>query len=258
MQISQSSLFVLNIIFQFLPYGIALGKEHRKSAAYQIVGHEQFHFLTDLSVVTLLGLFQLFQMCFQLLSGREADTVDTLHYVVAGIALPIYSGVFYQLEVLAQLGVVYVRSTAQVGKITLIVYGDVAILQIADQIQLVHIILEHFHGFRLGYFSSVDLLAFLTDLLHLFFDSSDHFIVDHIVAEIDIIIEPFLYHRSYPEFRMRVQMLDSLCHDMGAGMIQSCQSFVFLKINHFRSPFCCFLNYSESPFGKSHLRCFPE
>ena len=178
--------------------------------------------------------------------------------MVVGIALPIYSGVFYQFEVLAQLGVVYVRSTAQIGEITLIVYSDVAVFQIADQVQLVHIILEHFHGFCLGNFSSVDLLAFLTDLLHLFFDGSDHFIIDHIVAEIDIIIESFLYHRSYPEFCMRVQMLDSLCHNMGTGMIQSCQSFVFLKINHFCSPFCCFLNYSAPSFAKSHLRCYSE
>ena len=56
-QISQFSLFILNIILQLLPYGVTLGKEHRKSTAYQIIGHEQFHFLTDLSVVTLFGLF---------------------------------------------------------------------------------------------------------------------------------------------------------------------------------------------------------
>ena len=220
-QISQSSLFVLNIIFQLLPYGVTLGKEHGKSTAYQIISHEQFHFLADLSVVTLFGLFQLFQMRFQFLCGREADTVDTLHHVVAGIALPVNAGVFYQLEVLTQLGVVYVRSTAQIGEISLVVYCDVAVFQIADQVQLVHIVLEHFHSFCLGDFSSVDLLAFLADLLHLFFDGSDHFIIDHIVAEIDIIIESFLYHRSYPEFCMRVQMLYCLCHDMGAGMIES-------------------------------------
>ena len=258
MQIAQSSLFILDIILQLLPYGVTLGKEHGKSAAYQIISHEQFHFLADLSVVTLFGLFQLFQMCFQFLCGREADTIDTLHYVVVGIALPVYAGVFYQFEVLAQLGVVYVRSTAQIGEITLIVYSDVAVFQIADQIQLVHIILEHFHGFCLGNFSSVDFLAFLTDLLHLFFDGGNHFIIDYIVAEIDIIIESFLYHRSYPEFCMRIQMLDSLCHDMGTGMIQSCQSFVFLKIYHFRSPFCCFLNYSEPPFAKSLFQSFAE
>ena len=221
MQISQSSLFVLNIILQLLPYGVTLGKEHGKSTAYQIISHEQFHFLADLSVVTLFGLFQLFQMRFQFLCGREADTVDTLHHVVAGIALPVNAGVFYQFEVLTQLGVVYVRSTAQIGEISLVVYCDVAVFQIADQVQLVHIVLEHFHSFCLGDFSSVDLLAFLADLLHLFFDGSDHFIIDHIVAEIDIIIESFLYHRSYPEFCMRVQMLYCLCHDMGAGMIES-------------------------------------
>ena len=56
-QISQSSLFILNIILQLLPYGVALRKEHGKSAAYQIIGHEQLHLLTDLSVVTLFGLF---------------------------------------------------------------------------------------------------------------------------------------------------------------------------------------------------------
>ena len=65
--------------------------------------------------------------------------IDTLHYVVVGIALPIYSGVFYQFEVLAQLGVVYVRSTAQIGEITLTVKGDVLTLAgvLIDELHLV-------------------------------------------------------------------------------------------------------------------------
>ena len=49
------------------------------------------------------------------------------------------------------------KRQAQIGEITLIVYSDVAVFQIADQVQLVHIILEHFHSFCLGDFSSVEM-----------------------------------------------------------------------------------------------------
>ena len=36
-QIAEFSLFCLDVILKLLPYGIALRKEHRQSASYQIV-----------------------------------------------------------------------------------------------------------------------------------------------------------------------------------------------------------------------------
>ena len=141
-QITELSLFCLDIILKLLPYGIALRKEHRQSASYQIVGHKQLHLLADLSVIALLCLLQKLQMCLQLLGCRETYTVNTLHHVVVRIALPVHAGIFYQLEILAELCIVHVRSAAEICKIALVVDGDRSVLQITDQIQLVLVVLK--------------------------------------------------------------------------------------------------------------------
>ena len=52
-QISKFSLFCLNVVLELLPYCIALRKEHWKSTSYQVIGHEQVHLFSDLSVVAV-------------------------------------------------------------------------------------------------------------------------------------------------------------------------------------------------------------
>ena len=64
-----------------------------------------------------------------------------------------------QLKVTAKLYIVYVRSTAEVCKIALLIAGNRSIFQIGDQIQLVLIILEHLQSLFLGNLLTDDLLA---------------------------------------------------------------------------------------------------
>ena len=53
------------------------------------------------------------------------------------------------------------------------------------------IIFEHFHCFCFGNLTSVNLLAFFADFLHLFLDCCNCFVVDDIIAKVNIIIETF-------------------------------------------------------------------
>ena len=62
-QVTKLTLLVLDVVFQLLPDRITLWKEHWKSTSNKIVYHEQLHILTDLSVVSLLCLFEKLQMC---------------------------------------------------------------------------------------------------------------------------------------------------------------------------------------------------
>ena len=124
-----------------------------------------------------------------------------------------------QLEVSAKLYIIYVRSTAQIREIALIVYSDISILQIGDQIQLILIILEHFHSLCLRNFAAHDFLSGFCNLFHLFFDLFNILVADNILSKIHIIIKSFGYNRSYPEFGLRIQMLDCLCHQMCTGMV---------------------------------------
>ena len=81
-------------------------------------------------------------MLFELFRCRETDAVDTLQYMILGITLPVYTGMFYQLEVTAELYVIYMRSTAEICEIALVVAADLTVFEMADQIQLIRIVLE--------------------------------------------------------------------------------------------------------------------
>ena len=142
-----------------------------------------------------------------------------------------------ELKVTAKLYIVYVRSTAEVCEITLLIACDCSILKSIYKIELVLVILEHLKSFFLGYLLADDLLAALGNLLHLFLDGCEIFLAsDNVIAEIYIVVESFCNYRSYPELCLWVQMLDSLCHKMCTGMIQCLKLFVFFEINHVSSP----------------------
>ncbi len=173
-------------------------------------------------------------MIFQFFRCREAYTVDSLQHFIFAVALPVCTGMSDQLKVTAKLYIVYVRSTAEICEITLFITGNITVFQSVDQIQLIFIILEHFLCFFLGNFLTDNFLTGFADLFHFLFDLFNIFITDDIISKIHIIIEPFRYNRSYPEFSLWIQMLDRLCHHMGAGMVECLQLFVFFKVYHFR------------------------
>ena len=159
-------------------------------------------------------------MCLQLLCGRETYTINSLQHFVFAVTFPVCTRVTDQLEVSAKFYIVYVRSTAQIRKIALIIYGNISIFQIGDQIQFILIILEHFHSLCLRNFTSHDFLSGFCNLFHLFFDLFDILITDYIFPKIYIIVKSLCNNRSNPEFCLWVQMLDCLCHQMCTGMIQ--------------------------------------
>ena len=146
-------------------------------------------------MVTFLCFLKKLKMFFKLLSCWETYTIDSLHYMIVSIALPVYTRIFNKLEVLAEL-------------------SNVAIFKTAYKVKLIHIILEHLKGFLLRNFSSVYLLAFLADFLHFFFDSFNSIVIDYIISKVYIIIESLFNYWSNPELSMWIQMLYCLCHNM--------------------------------------------
>ena len=75
-------------------------------------------------------------MCVKFFRCWETYAIDTLEHLVLTVTLPVCAGVADQLEVLEEFYIIYMRSTTKVGKIALIVNGNVAILKILDQISL--------------------------------------------------------------------------------------------------------------------------
>ena len=145
--------------------------------------HEEFLFLADLAVVSLLGFFDLRQAGIEVFLIIEGNAVDSLQHLVLGVILPVRTGIFQEFEILDFFDRLNVRTTAKVSKITLGVAGNNGrIIHVVDQIDLVFIILEHLQGFFPADFSADDALAVFGNLLHFLFDLRNVFVTDRIFA----------------------------------------------------------------------------
>ena len=107
-----------------------LWQPDRKTLTYTLREHEEFHLLTDLTVVALLSLFENYQVLIEHLLLREADTVDTGHLLALGITAPESTCHTCNLHCLDKASVHQVRTTAKVGEIALGICGDGTILQV--------------------------------------------------------------------------------------------------------------------------------
>ena len=182
--------------------------------------HEQSKLSSQLFVITLFRFLQQMQMILKLLSCRETDTVDSLQHLIAGISLPVGTGMLQQLEIFQLLNCIDMRSPTQVNELPLLITGDCTILQITDQIDFVGVILEHFQSLFLGNLLSYDTLAVLGNLFHFLFDFRKILFLNYFITQVNIIIEALTDDRPYPEFCLWIQALYRLCHHMCTGMIQ--------------------------------------
>ena len=66
----------------------SLWQPDRKTLTNTVREHKEFHFLTNLSVVALLSLFEHLEVFVEHLLLREGDTVDTCHLLTLSISTP--------------------------------------------------------------------------------------------------------------------------------------------------------------------------
>ena len=107
-----------------------LWQPDRKTLTYTLREHEEFHLLTNLTVVALLSLFENNEILIEHLLLRETDTVDTGHLLALGITAPECTSHTCNLHCLDKTSVHQVRTTAKVGEIALGICGDGTILQV--------------------------------------------------------------------------------------------------------------------------------
>ena len=138
-----------------------------------------------------------------------------------------------KLEIAALFRALHVRTAAEIRIVALRIGRDrLARFHAADQILLVRIVLEHLLGFFLCHLMTDNELVRLGALLHFLFDLRQILIRQRHIAKIHIVVESLFHDRTDPELCLRVQMLDSLCHQMGTAVVENAQILVFLEINH--------------------------
>ena len=108
----------------------AFRQPDRQTLTHTLGEHEEFHFLSDLSVVALLGLLEHDKILVEHLLLRERDSVDTCHLLTLGIATPESTCNTCYLDGLDVTGRQQVRTGAEVGEVALSVCSDRSVFQI--------------------------------------------------------------------------------------------------------------------------------
>ena len=231
MLVAPGALLLLDIVFQFLPDRVAVGQEHRQTAAHQVVGHEQPHLLADLAVVPLAGFLLLLLPGVQLLLVVEGHAVDAGEHLVVLVVLPVGTRLLGDLESLQRLGVGQVGPDAHVDVLALLVEAELGLIgQVGDVLDLVMLapLLHELDGLVPGQDERLDGQILLADLLHFLLDGGQVLVAELGVAQVHVIVKAVLGGGAEGEIRLGIQPLDGLGHDVGRGVAQNVQ-FLFLR-----------------------------
>ena len=110
------------------------------------------------------------------------------------------------------------RATAQIREAALRISRDCTILQLADQLSLINLatITEHLHGVSFRNILTFDLLFLSDQFRHLSLNRGEIALLDHGLTRIYIIIETIFNCRADTELDTRIQLLQSLRHQVRA------------------------------------------
>ena len=191
---------------------------------------EQFELLAQLAVVALLGLFELMQIGIQFFLLRPGRAIDALQHLVLGIAAPVCTRQFHQLEHLQLAGRRHVRAAAQVGEIALgiqrhfLVGGngrdDLGLVMLVDALEIFDRLiarqyLARHRNVALGQFA------------HAFFQCGQVFRRERAMIG-EIVKEAVLDHRADGHLRIGKQLLDSISQQVGGGVANDLQTIRIL------------------------------
>ena len=237
-QIAGLLLGVLHPALQQLNHAGALGQQDGQALTDAVHRGEILQLTAQLVVVTLHGLLAGLQVLIQLLFLGEGHAVNTLEGLAVAVAPPVSGVAGSQLNAVAldAAGGIHMGAGAQIHELALPVEGNVGVgRQIVDQLHLVGLLtlLHELEGLVPGQFKPLQLQLFLADLPHFGLD------IRQIVGGkgkggVHIIIEAVVDAGADGQLHLRVQALNGLRQNMGAGMpIGLAVLFVFKGVVHF-------------------------
>ncbi len=219
-------------LLEAVTQGCALGEPEGQAGADVLREGEKLHLLAELAVVTLLGLLEEGEILVEHLLLGEGDAVDAHELLALLVAAPEGSGERCDLDGLDGGGIGDVRAAAEVGKRALRIGGDVAVLQLGDELALVFLatVAEELEGVGLRDVSAHDGLLLLGQLEHLLLDFGEVGRGELVVTRVDVVIETVFDSGTDAELHAGIQLLESFGKQVGRRVPEGVLAFGVLPL----------------------------
>ena len=179
-------------------------------------------------MVTFLCFLEKYKVFIQKRFLRECDTIYTGKLRTFLVSSPICTCDGCHLHGLDEFRISEVRSTAEIGKIAILVECNLAVLEFADKFELVLVtfLREIFYCIFLGDMGAFELLLTACKFQHLLLDSREIRVGKLLSAKVNVIIESVFDSRSDTELHTRIKGFESLCHKVGRRVPENMFSFL--------------------------------
>ena len=235
---------IFNPTLELLDYTSTFRKQDGQALANVVNGSEVFQFTTKFVMVTFQSFSLLFQVSIQFFFFRESYAINTLEHFTAAIATPVSTGSRSQFNSVAfnTTSGVKVRTSAQIGEVTLFVEADYSIFRkIVDKFNFVGFFqfFHEFDCFSTRKFKAFQFEFFFANFTHFAFESSKVFRRER-SRSIEVIVEAIVDARTDCQLNFRMQTFHSLRQYVGASMPISFAIFFIFKsvqffFRHFKS-----------------------
>ncbi len=197
-------MFPPPVVEQGVYHTHALGMEEREPRTL-LVEAKKTQLAAQPAVVALPSHLQPLQVLLQLLGRRESGAVDAGEHGVLAVAAPVGPGYGQQPHRPDPAAVGYVRSPAQVEKLSLPVdaYGGL-VRQIVDEFELVGLVGKKHERLLLADLAPLEWLTHGEKALDLFRDSGK-VVLSHRLGELEIVVEAVLDRRADGDFGARIE-----------------------------------------------------
>ena len=224
------AVHLAHVLLDHLPQRPALGvPEHQARRLFLQV--EQVLLLADAAVVAHLGFFDALDVRLELLLVGPGGAVDALQLLVLRVTAPVGTGDAGQLEGLQEARVRHVRAAAHVHVFLVVIHAhrlDV-VGHVLDQAQLVVLAtgledLDHFGARR----HLLDHVVVLGDqFTHALLDRG-HVVRGERALGVDVVVEALGDHWADHHLHVRVQLLDGVADQVGAGVADDLHALLVL------------------------------
>ena len=196
--VSPEDLLLLEEVFEAAAQGGAFGQPDGQAGADFFGEHEKFEFLAELAVVSFFGFFEHFEVLGQLLLFGKGDAIKPGELLAFFVATPIGAGDGHEFRSLYFSRIGDVRPLAEVGEIALVVKGDIAVLQLINQLQLVLVAFppEIFEGIGFAHFLAFVGVALAGEFEHFVFDFFEIVAGNLRAAGVHVVIKAIVHRRA--------------------------------------------------------------